>query len=358
MTLMELQPDTGLLFGPLASAIEQSLMNNRTNPLDKVYGIYGLLPGCLNDLPPINYTIDKRALYEAFTRATIGITGKFWPAVLPVLAERDSNLPSWVPDLSIHVQVIDPEFEFEDGHPGAAMRVLDLLHHGRENIIEIVPVSSPGAFSLRGTLLSHVGGVADRRWPRRPEELGDCYWSWCQFISAAEKAFKSNPKNWPYDPWVAFNRLLLDDLEESEKKRARSFGPKLNTWEGIRKWLESYDSGGPTARWNSMIMRSMQSKGGLVYSCRRLVGKKFEREASLFTTAAGHLGFGFGKIEHGDVIALLTGCDEPVILRKHGENWRLIGRVPYIHGDEFGSGWREQVCRLYKSDQKTKCRNK
>ena len=69
-------------------------MNRCSDPRDKIYGVYGLLSDYTADLPPVDYSISEFALYQAFTRAMIAVTGTFWPAVISVLDNAHPDLPS------------------------------------------------------------------------------------------------------------------------------------------------------------------------------------------------------------------------------------------------------------------------
>lgn len=117
--------------------------------------------------------------------------------------------------------------------------------------------------------------------------------------------------------------------------------PAIERWIRRRESLE-IDNQSLSARLNGFINRSVEDDGGNVCRYISIIGAKFRRQASLFTSVAGHIGYGFGQILQHDAIVLLTGYDDAVILRPQGENWQLVSRA-HVNGIEVGMSWREKV---------------
>jgi len=55
----------------------------------------------------------------------------------------------------------------------------------------------------------------------------------------------------------------------------------------------------------------------------------------IFTTEDGRLGLAKPILEHGDIIAIIQGCNLPTILREHEEGYKLIGTC-YLDGVMLG----------------------
>ncbi|KAJ3560277.1 hypothetical protein NPX13_g9358 [Xylaria arbuscula] len=51
----------------------------------------------------------------------------------------------------------------------------------------------------------------------------------------------------------------------------------------------------------------------------------------LIVTRAGRLGLTVASALHGDTVAILPGCSTPVVIRRDGSNWKLIGEV-FVYG--------------------------
>ncbi|KAF4956020.1 hypothetical protein FGADI_4193 [Fusarium gaditjirri] len=58
-------------------------------------------------------------------------------------------------------------------------------------------------------------------------------------------------------------------------------------------------------------------------------------DKALFVTEKGYLGLGPARTEVGDVVSLIAGAHVPLVLRKGGQGWILIGET-YVHGVMYG----------------------
>ena len=55
------------------------------------------------------------------------------------------------------------------------------------------------------------------------------------------------------------------------------------------------------------------------------------RARRFFVTKAGSMGLGTPTMKAGDIVAVLYGCDLPVVLRSHGEHYSVLGTC-YVDG--------------------------
>ena len=323
----------------LHRAIKIALMNDCTNPRDKVYGVYGLLSDCGASLPPVNYSVSEFELYQAFTRAMITITGAFWPAAIYVPDNVHPDLPSWVPNLSITAQSLE-WWESDKGHLDLPAQLLEFKVEN--NIVETAPVSVAGAFALRGTSVSHVSLTAGQQWPTKKEDFPESLFAWMQFVARLEDEAQSSPEGWACEPVNAFVGLLFVGLDEKEIKQAKKLLPFVGDWFIGRRTLEVQgpDSNGFISKAHKFFVDKSE-KGGDTNRFTDVIGKTFIR-TSLFLTAQGDLGFARGQVKQGDTVVLLTGCPDPVVLRKKGEYWRLVGKG-FVHGVESDAEWRKNV---------------
>jgi len=61
-----------------------------------------------------------------------------------------------------------------------------------------------------------------------------------------------------------------------------------------------------------------------------------EHYSNFFVTREGHLGLGPTEMLKNDRVVVLFGCDVPVVLRREGSSYRLIGQcyvVGAMHGE-------------------------
>tara|TARA_R110002003_G_scaffold234_2_gene16894 strand:+ start:5213 stop:7060 length:1848 start_codon:yes stop_codon:yes gene_type:complete len=66
-------------------------------------------------------------------------------------------------------------------------------------------------------------------------------------------------------------------------------------------------------------------------------------QRKLFRTSAGYVGLAPESVRAGDTIALFQGGRLPLIIRQHGDRWRLIGDC-YVHGLMNGEKFDAQKC--------------
>jgi hypothetical protein len=64
----------------------------------------------------------------------------------------------------------------------------------------------------------------------------------------------------------------------------------------------------------------------------------------LVKTERGFLGLAHGSARPGDRIMLCKGSEVPLVLRKEGEIWTLVGEC-YVHGIMNGEAFEEEKCQ-------------
>lgn len=65
----------------------------------------------------------------------------------------------------------------------------------------------------------------------------------------------------------------------------------------------------------------------------------------LFRTVGGYMGIGYDATKVGDAIAVCEGGRLPLVVRKEGDGWRLIGDC-YVHGIMHAEAYAETKCQL------------
>jgi hypothetical protein len=61
------------------------------------------------------------------------------------------------------------------------------------------------------------------------------------------------------------------------------------------------------------------------------VSEEDMRARKIFTTEQGYLGLGPQSLQRGDQVVMFDGADVPFVLRKHGDDWKILGQC-YLHG--------------------------
>jgi hypothetical protein len=85
-------------------------------------------------------------------------------------------------------------------------------------------------------------------------------------------------------------------------------------------------------------LKWQQSSAKLTEDEERTLAFQYVRHAaeatkrkSFFITEKGYMGLGPGMIKNGDKVCILFGCQHPLLLRKIGEVYRLVGEI-YVYG--------------------------
>ncbi|KAH8730071.1 hypothetical protein GQ44DRAFT_723535 [Phaeosphaeriaceae sp. PMI808] len=299
----------------LALCAQLSCLSVCSDDLDKVYALYSLLTGYFEHLPSVEYAVSKATLYEEFARYAIQSSEKFWPASMySWRADIRSNTPSWVPDL-VSRQYNRPGTTFDEIsyfvkncnlHPSAS----------RDSTATLFPLpsSKTGALSINGFSFATITRSVERC-PNyeKPFDLV------LMGMFAAWRALRSNRKTLE-NPYQRSGGTLLA-LGEIFLYRAvvafdviefRDCFHKAMLWFDSLPVVDSQlaevslSSGHASFKfWKSPKMRTF------LFHTAESMSNSF-----LFTTSTEHIGITVGPVKPGDVVALLTGADLPVILRK------------------------------------------
>lgn len=145
-----------------------------------------------------------------------------------------------------------------------------------------------------------------------------------------------NAQKAPKEYQKALGRFLNDAKAESEQLCQQRNGVG---WELIRLYIrimlngmpelapQSNDEGLESRQWVSEFVRASFSV------CIRLVR---------YTTERGYIGQAVPDAKVGDKIALLQGCDVPLILRLTGNGTYTYISTCYLHGIMYGEAWNEE----------------
>jgi hypothetical protein len=313
--------------------ISLSQLSSCSDPLDKIYAIYGLLPDNFQRLPAVDYSRDKSKLYEDFTRATIELTEKFWPASLRWRTEPVFDLPSWVPDVSHRKKTATSKlFTAKFFDTLESMKMMATLQ-SKVNL-RTLQTSKPGTIALKGRAYTTIIQF-DKRWPKWEEsrwQLFLCLVHWIVFCLSAEGL--DNPYDSQGGRLPALGELLMVDFPDEPGRIA----PKQ--FASIVTWIDKMPRSDPSQADDSNADHRWRQQVHADKDVRDFVGctTYYLAESILFRTATGHLGRTVAHIEQGDTIALLAGSDWPVILRQQDDIWRFIGPA-YITGIMSGEAW-------------------
>ncbi|KAK3116264.1 hypothetical protein LTR53_003568 [Teratosphaeriaceae sp. CCFEE 6253] len=339
-----------LMFRPPQSLVEAAEMTadaGASDPRDKVYGLLGILSNSESQYIVPDYTLSTWRVYVQATFASMqGPGGLVILALGPVNEHHDTTLPTWVVDFSRvstdyhHVQLQDEDHSNTVGPMGMGNRV---TRH--EGVVE---------------LYNLMRGLASVRWPGC-EVVGD------------SAALMSNDMRDLHVRGIMFATVMSShdlshiraptiSLGVESVPLAHSFCERIVSWshngpsveglldrhtDALDDWLDSVSNIKAWFRhWDDCIsLRHMPPMAGLVRdesiddADLLWLIRQFQHYATTrgimqcFATTNGFLGITSATLLVGDTVALIKGSTFPVILRRSGDKWALVG-ICFIHGIE------------------------
>lgn len=300
----------------LATCVFVSRLQECSDPRDKVYAQYGILSSVIDGLPAIDYIKNVEQVYEDFTRSTIISTRRFWPAAMyHWRVEASSAYPSWVPDMN-YTSDVNVNGDIHEDEVSKWTEQSTSPRPVQDIVMDPLWVQSPGTIAIRGIRYATVIAKQDYRWNIRFETCHNTVMIllfWFRFCIEHIPEDSQEPF-WELEEIFRLGRPLHKRL---------SFGP---TFAWITGWFmecvpvlkEKIPKDQIGTIWGEMFMENEGWKGFLVDSQRL-------QSSLLFASSMGTFGVTTANVEQGDVIALLTGSNWPVILRPLGGKWRCIG---------------------------------
>ena len=286
----------------LRSLLVNNQMFQATEPLDKIYGMLGLLIDSTtsNTTLASDLLVDYNArLDEVYTAATKAAIFE-WPnspgglAILeraePTsnLAEQQPRWPSWVPRYDLKHDDDSPSHQF-CFDPGAAS--------GLPAVVREVAESSK-CLSVQGYEISRSLEPGLKLSP--------------SVIFGDLQALPAELSNWRKRSGVSSNTLAITALS--------GFDAHAEECEGLMAGL-----GGAQSQSDNTNMSVLEAS-----SVRNEIWERSGNKR-LFLTRDGRLGTGPPGMQAGDSICIVFGSYWPFVMRREQRRWRLIGTA-YIHG--------------------------
>ncbi len=270
----------------VVEALETMSSSLISDPKDYVYGALGLLPPSMEIVP--DYNKSRMEVYRDFTLHFMKHFSSLEFLALCKERERDTNVPSWVPDLSVYVahsrgksaSLVEADFALQDpveGRLSARGIIVD-------RIVEIV-----------GAFLADGGLIEDRR-PKISAFRRQVY----QHLSA-NHAFASAEVDGSF--WYALSEMTARKTVSlngtAMHLAATEVAPQLDDW--LREGHEPASHQARMARW--YIERTVNHRVISVTASGRIVG----------SSSLPRL---------GDHIGVLASCSVPLVLRPESSRGR------------------------------------
>lgn len=304
------------------------------DPRDKLYALLGILSESDQAQFRVDYKLDPRDVYTDIVDYVITKTGRLDVICCssnPALAENIHMLPSWVPDWS---------------HISSWRRPLSWILNCRFNAAKET-VASSYLFNRRRNLsiLGIVLGTADfvgngiENAPSTSAYLvAFLQWYWV-FLS-----YKSPASD---DDHAAFCRTVsLDRFKYPSCTLTDIIGRTYQVF--IRLFRERYETFKPDETMQRYAQATPELSGDEIAQAIEEYFKTAMKGRKFLITTSGHLCLASDHTSASGIICVALGCSNPIVLRKHGEEFEFVGDC-YVDGymeglalDEQKSGCREE----------------
>ncbi|KAI0142307.1 HET-domain-containing protein [Hypoxylon sp. NC0597] len=316
----------------LLLALDSSWNRKASDAKDKVIGLLGLLGQRSDLLPEYAWPLEK--VYRAAFRAAIQEEGDL--ACLGFMSElserRNTNLPTWVPDLEIHSET-GSDYLASLSKPifGSNLYNASLAQKAKE--IRISTEDDDSVLVLEGITISTVQdvGVEAPGWETYGTDETDNR-KWKETIRETLQQWRAMMPIVPEKPYCTgeslaqvFWRTVLVDLKQGTyPKPSPATGPsRLDA--NDQEWLSRLE----TEEGLQELILTWELSCQQVFRQLRLI-EQFHRR--FFVTTNGYVGLGPPSLETGDSICVLAPGTVAYALRdsKNGR-WKYVGEC-YLHG--------------------------
>ena len=310
-----------------------------TEPLDKIYALFGLIPEVYRNAIAVDYGWNVRDLFVqvASTLLTMNVGGRdinMLAAAGLGFNRQVEDLPSWVPDWTIREKPLSltmtvflapgPHF-----HAAPASKVVGRVGPLPDSIIMdgiiIDTISRRSGIRPKALFLSEEGN-----WYMQ-EEL------YASILKYVDECFDLIRSVVPYHTGQHVDEVLCRTLignTTTDNQLATSEYEIL--FQDFYSFLSPrYDSSSLAPEWRPTPLEFMTNKFRKVYN--------FLDKSRVFITPRGLAGLGNHALEEGDVVALILGTCVPYILRPVASGtsttrqYQLVGEC-YVHGIMNGEG--------------------
>ncbi|KAK0732162.1 heterokaryon incompatibility protein-domain-containing protein [Lasiosphaeris hirsuta] len=328
--------------GTLLSLVIRHWLSDAKYPRDKIYALCGLSRDAGPDGLDIQFddTASPEQAYTDFARSVLRTYRNLdiLSALAPVKAPRSPNMPSWAPD-----------WRRETFNSGTIVyrRPDPLPEPGPCRILFTAAGGSPASplFSSDGRSLGLEGFILDtiveggavRPFTFEGREMVGLLMDWRDTVARCLRKRRYGPTGQPmteafYHTMTMGNvrHFLQDPLEEYKRFDSELLGLAVR-WgviSGRMHWLLGFKMRPrPEASWPNLLESSVVFSASGISTNRRLA-----------RTKTGYLCLVPQESKIGDHIALFKGGPLPLVIRKSGSNWVVIGDA-YVHGIMMGEAY-------------------
>ncbi|KAI1280101.1 heterokaryon incompatibility protein-domain-containing protein [Xylaria sp. FL0933] len=326
-----------------------AMLRNCSNPRDLVYGLLGILPkGIRTQIRP-DYAAPTSQVYHDFTLAYIKHTRRLEIFDLCDHGFKRFPRPSWV---------VDPSQVEGRGRYKRIFEPYQFCAHFSECHVK---ASGPGVLEVLGLRISVVASTSEAV-PGLNQFQSDeeCFKSCIHTVRAWE------PADLHEATYPSGESLLEAYAQTLICGKLQERFPTSPSAQSSKRWQGQYYTNaffGELAHVGELALTELTSQER--DPIENLIGRK------LIRCDNGYIGIGPAVVNTGDLICVLLGHENPVVLRRQdSNNYTLVG-VCYLHGISDGDAllgplpkpWRVQrfldasgqfgICRVFNEETKT-----
>ncbi|KAH8744029.1 heterokaryon incompatibility protein-domain-containing protein [Hyaloscypha sp. PMI_1271] len=308
-----------------------------TDPRDKIYSLLGMMDSRLADAVEVDYQLPVLQVFEDFAKLLLNDSNSLEFLRQGNGANRD-GWPSWVPDFTRVIQ----------------QNQMESVSNGYRASGDYRPIFSfpdNHIMTCQGVFVDMVDGIGCKIWDEdgcckngtstksaygTPEDNRDALWRTLVGDRAQDGGHVPQEYSTLLElPWWDSKSLtdelilaMMDNGWEDMKlftKANADFQMLRSQNRDFRLWGQRFQDYFPAGTGTP----SCRHFGALISAVGRVWSMMYGRR--LVTTVDGRFGWVPGETMQGDHICVLLGCSTPLIMRRCGENYRVVGEC-YVHG--------------------------
>ncbi|KAF2800317.1 HET-domain-containing protein, partial [Melanomma pulvis-pyrius CBS 109.77] len=298
-----------------------------TDKKDKIYGILGLLEATISSKIIPDYSLSEQQVYTEFMISLVSTTKRLEKIIYGGIS-LEKGWPSWVPDWRLpfkrhhlrHLRCCQASRSLPDS--------IRFSRNGKKDLL-----------SCSGFIVDNIDGVGawipPQSSPRpslgpgfvQPENASNRYGS-----NISQALWRTLLMN---HPGGSDDSSLLDvpwgiNFHSNSEWATMSKMGYFRKFHEFREANKEFRIGGQSFRNYFSRFRRADMKSADIGKQMRLAILSLQ-ERTLITTITGYLGLAPNAVLQGDVVAILSGCNFPVVLRPCGNLYEAVGEC-YVHG--------------------------
>lgn len=304
----------------LLKLLTSTLHTNASDPKDKIFGLYGLLPESTAPKPPsVNYDTSVEILYRDVARFLIEEDNHLIVLQMQGVERKLKKLPSWVPDWSVptnFASIIAPPDD-DDDDQGSDIKLRAIIKKSDNPDELILGAKRLGVVVWAGKAVKQCASEKETK-----HSMEAALEDWVAFTAGALNMAPGTPGE---DKAETFWRTIIANTDGSMDEPPKEYRMYCATWLaqlGLEVNFFEITNGGNNKDRSSNQRDVERYISDVVWTCR---GRR------LCMTDSGSLCLAHKDVEEGDSLVFFIGGQIPFVIRQKDDFYIFLGPC-YIHG--------------------------